>query len=122
MQSRKGAAGGGTVRIPGFPVRTLAIAFSLLALFTAGNAVAQDSSKEPEAAPKTESDGRVGVRTIRHIRFAGNKRRSDEFLKQQISTKEGGAFDPGLLRLDEKYLLNYFTVVLEVERIEAVLL
>jgi outer membrane protein insertion porin family len=49
------------------------------------------------------------------IRFEGNRRYTDEFLKEQISSKEGQTFDTALLVRDEKTLLEYFAAVTEIE-------
>jgi len=84
-------------------VRIPFIASTLLALFLVPVARAQ----EPDATQ----------RRVRSIRFAGNKRYSDEFLKQQIITKEGEKYDPGLLRQDERHLREFFSSVLDVESV-----
>ncbi|MEM8885147.1 MAG: POTRA domain-containing protein, partial [Planctomycetota bacterium] len=46
--------------------------------------------------------------TVGSIRFSGNKRYTDEFLKEQIASKEGEPYDRGLLDRDEKHLRNFF--------------
>lgn len=67
-----------------------------------------------DAAAQSAQSGR---RVVRTIRFSGNRRYSDEFLKQQIATKEGEAYDPGLLVQDERRLRDYFSFVRDVETI-----
>lgn len=49
------------------------------------------------------------------VRFEGNRRYTAEFLKEQIATKEGELYDPGLLARDERLLREYFAAVLDVE-------
>ncbi|NJN14160.1 MAG: BamA/TamA family outer membrane protein [Planctomycetes bacterium] len=51
------------------------------------------------------------------VRFEGNRRFTDEYLKEQIATKEGEIFDPGLLLRDEKALREFFSGVFDIEEI-----
>ena len=87
--------------IPGFVVRRLSrwcLFFSLCA-----SVGAQD-----EDAPVVPGD-RILVR----VRFEGNRRYTDEFLKEQIASKEGQAYDSGLITQDERVLRQYFSAVLD---------
>jgi len=59
-------------------------------------------------------------RVVRHIRFSGNRRYDDDFLKQQIATKEGERYDPGLIARDEDRLREFFSAVQAVETIPVV--
>jgi len=54
-------------------------------------------------------------RRVVAVRFEGTVRYGDAFLKEQIATKEGELFDPGLLRRDEKTLRQFFSGVLDIE-------
>jgi outer membrane protein insertion porin family len=57
-------------------------------------------------------------RKVVEIRFEGNRRYTDEFLKEQISTKLGEVLDAALLARDERTLRDYFAAVTEIDEIE----
>jgi outer membrane protein insertion porin family len=52
-----------------------------------------------------------GQRKVVRIRFEGNRRYTGEFLKEQIATKEGQVYDPGLIARDERVLRRFFSAV-----------
>ena len=52
-----------------------------------------------------------GQRKVVRIRFEGNRRYTAEFLKEQIATKEGQVYDPGLIARDEQILRRFFAAV-----------
>jgi outer membrane protein insertion porin family len=52
-----------------------------------------------------------GQRKVVRIRFEGNRRYTGEFLKEQIATKEGQVYDPGLISRDERVLRRFFSAV-----------
>jgi outer membrane protein insertion porin family len=52
-----------------------------------------------------------GQRKVVRIRFEGNRRYTSEFLKEQIATKEGQVYDPGLIARDERVLRRFFAAV-----------
>jgi len=56
-----------------------------------------------------------GEQRVVSIRFEGNRRYSDEFLKEQIATKEGQLYDSGLIARDERELRKYFAAVIDTE-------
>lgn len=51
------------------------------------------------------------------IRFEGNRRYTEEYLRERIATKIGDVFDPGLLARDEKILSEYFSEVVDIDEI-----
>jgi len=87
-------------------VRAPRLLFLLLLLVPALPVQAQDPVPE---------DVKPAKKTVATIRFASNRRYSDEFLREQISTKVGEAFDPGLLRRDERHLQEFFARVIDIE-------
>lgn len=63
--------------------------------------------------PPSEPPGPVvpaGKRVVR-IRFEGNRRYTEDFLKEQIATKEGQLYDSGLIARDSQVLRQYFATV-----------
>jgi outer membrane protein assembly factor BamA len=52
-----------------------------------------------------------GQRKVVRIRFEGNRRYTSEFLREQIATKEGQVYDPGLISRDERVLRRFFSAV-----------
>ncbi|MGH7162243.1 MAG: BamA/OMP85 family outer membrane protein, partial [Planctomycetota bacterium] len=49
------------------------------------------------------------------VRFEGNRRYTEEFLRERIATKAGQPLDAGLLARDEAALLEYFAAVTDIE-------
>ncbi|MHC4550603.1 MAG: outer membrane protein assembly factor BamA [Planctomycetota bacterium] len=81
------------------------LAFGVLVALLNGKLRAQES--EPATAQKM----------VVRIRFEGNRRYTDEFLQEQIATKEGQPYDPGLIAQDERVLRRFFAAVTDkVER------
>ncbi|MFI5402843.1 MAG: outer membrane protein assembly factor [Planctomycetota bacterium] len=64
---------------------------------------AQEPPSEGPAAP-------AGKRVVR-VRFEGNRRYTEDFLKEQIATKEGQLYDSGLIARDSQVLRQYFAAV-----------
>jgi len=56
--------------------------------------------------------------TVVAIRFEGNKRYDDKFLKEQIATKVGEPRDNGLLTRDSRILRRFFASVLDIDEKE----
>lgn len=74
------------------------------------------SAQEPPAPPPVPGAGKKVVK----VRFEGYRRYTEEFLREQVASKEGEAYDPGLLARDSQVLRQYFaavadTIVKEVE-------
>ena len=91
----------GVAIIPGFPVRAL-LTILLFFLALPGLVRAQ------EADPTTE-------RKVVSVRFEGNRRYTDDVLREQIETKEGQTYDPGLIERDKRTLREFFASVLDVQ-------
>lgn len=89
-------------------MRVFRLLLLLLLLVPALPVGAQEPAPAPDAAP-------AGKKIVASIRFASNRRYSDKFLREQISTKIGEAFDPGLLRRDERHLQEFFARVIDIE-------
>ncbi len=53
-------------------------------------------------------------RTVVKVSFEGNRRYSDDVLREQIATKEGEKYDAGLLSRDRLSLRRFFSQVLEI--------
>ncbi len=75
-------------------------------------------AQEPPSAPLAPA-APPGKKVVR-IRFEGNRRYTEEFLEEQIATKEGQLYDSGLITRDSEALRQYFatvadTVVTDVE-------
>jgi outer membrane protein insertion porin family len=74
-------------------------------------------AQEPPSAPPAAAP--AGKKVVR-IRFEGNRRYTEDFLREQIATKEGQVYDSGLIARDSQVLRQYFatvadTVVTDVE-------
>ena len=82
------------------PLRLLAFL-----LLTAAAARGQDATPAP--GPRERP-------VVVEIRFEGNRRYTDAFLKEQILTKEGQRLDAALLGRDERILREYFAGVTEI--------
>jgi len=54
---------------------------------------------------------------IVEIRFEGNRRYTDAFLKEQIASKEGDRYDPGLIKRDELRLRDFFSNVKDIRTV-----
>jgi len=72
----------------------------LLVLLGGGLAVAADAKK------------------VAAIRFEGNRRYTEEFLREQIATKVGEPVDAAILARDERRLRDFFSTILEVETLD----
>ena len=57
-------------------------------------------------------------RTVVAIEFEGNRRYTDEFLREQITTKVGEKFDPALLGRDQRTLRDFFNAVTGIDTVE----
>jgi outer membrane protein insertion porin family len=68
------------------------------------------ASAQEEPRPPLQREQKVVA-----VRFEGNRRYTDEFLKEHIATKEGETYDPGLLARDERLLREFFAAVLDIE-------
>ncbi|MFI5403748.1 MAG: outer membrane protein assembly factor, partial [Planctomycetota bacterium] len=55
-----------------------------------------------------------GKKVVR-VRFEGNRRYTEDFLKEQIATKEGQLYDSGLIARDSQVLRQYFASVADTE-------
>jgi len=64
-------------------------------------------AQEPASPPPAV----VTAKKVVRVRFEGNRRYTEEFLKEQVATKEGEAYDPGLLARDSDVLRQYFATV-----------
>jgi outer membrane protein insertion porin family len=62
-------------------------------------------AQEPPSPPAP-----AGKQVVR-IRFEGNRRYTEEFLEEQIATKEGQLYDSGLIARDSQVLRQYFAAV-----------
>ncbi|MCK6459276.1 MAG: BamA/TamA family outer membrane protein [Planctomycetes bacterium] len=74
-------------------------------------------AQEP-ASPPPPVPG-AGKKVVK-VQFEGNRRYTQEFLREQVASKEGEAYDPGLIGRDSQVLRQYFaavadTIVKEVE-------
>jgi len=56
----------------------------------------------------------AGKKVVR-VRFEGNRRYTEDFLKEQIATKEGQLYDSGLIARDSQVLRQYFASVADTE-------
>jgi len=83
-----------------------------LLLLAAAAARAEEPGTDgaPPAAGKPEE-----AKKVVSVRFPGNRRYTDEYLRERIASKVGQRFDPGLLARDEEILREYFAEVTEVE-------
>jgi outer membrane protein insertion porin family len=72
----------------------------------------------PARAQDPAGDESSGQKIVGAIRFAGNRRYTDEFLREQIKTKIGERFDRGLLLNDERALGEFFASVIEIEQFD----
>ncbi len=68
-------------------------------------------AQEPPSPPAPVPAGKKVVR----IRFEGNRRYTEDFLKEQIATKEGQLYDSGLIARDSEVLRQYFAAVADTE-------
>jgi len=66
-------------------------------------------------AQDDEAPGPAGRKMVVSIRFEGNRRYDDTFLKDQVQSREGEPLDNGLLTTDERILRRLFTAVTEIE-------
>ncbi len=74
------------------------------------------AQEPPSPPPPVPGAGRK----VAKVRFEGNRRYTEEFLREQVASKEGEAYDPGLIARDSQVLRQYFaavadTIVKEVE-------
>ena len=75
-------------------------------VFVAFLAALAGAQEPPSPAPA----GPAGRKVVR-IRFEGNRRYTEDFLKEQVATKEGQLYDPGLIERDSQVLRQYFASV-----------
>ncbi|HEX5136430.1 MAG TPA: POTRA domain-containing protein [Planctomycetota bacterium] len=67
------------------------------------------AQEPPSPAPPPPVPG-AGKKVVK-VRFEGNRRYSEDFLREQVASKEGEAYDPGLLARDSQVLRQYFAAV-----------
>jgi outer membrane protein insertion porin family len=64
-------------------------------------------AQEPSPPPPVAGAGKK----VAKVRFEGNRRYTEEFLREQVASKEGEAYDPGLIARDSQVLRQYFAAV-----------